>query len=272
MLADGLAREHQVAPLVTHGDQCEVRGPAADVADEDDVADFDVLPPAVAVGGEPGVERGLRLLDQRDLPEAGLGRGLARQLPRDCIERRRDGQEDVLVLQAIGGHLAGDPGIPRIAEVLQVGRRGGDRRDPGNVVCRRPGEDCGTPIHPGMREPALGRTDQTPRHLGPVLTSEDANDAVRRRFPGQVQAALGELLGRRQIEERRQQGPFRDVVDSHDLGNRQARYRHRLLDRLARLGVGQAQLVVPRSIPTTYLFSIVHCPWSVVRCGALGIA
>ena len=62
--------EDQVAPLVGDGDQGEVGRPAADVADQDDVADLDLLPPLVALRGEPGVEGGLRLLEQGDLLRA----------------------------------------------------------------------------------------------------------------------------------------------------------------------------------------------------------
>ena len=53
--------------LFADGDQREVGGAAADVADQHDVADLDLLAPAVAAGVDPGVERGLRLLEQRDV-------------------------------------------------------------------------------------------------------------------------------------------------------------------------------------------------------------
>ena len=109
VLADGQPREGQVAPLVGHGDQGEVGRPAADVADQDDVADLHLLPPLLALGGEPGVEGGLRLLEQRHLLQA-------RPWPAASVVSSRatasneagHGQEDVLVLQPVGGGLAGD--------------------------------------------------------------------------------------------------------------------------------------------------------------------
>ncbi len=64
VLADGQARQGQVAPFVGHGDQGEVGRPAADVADQDDVADLDLLAPFLALDGEPGVKGGLRLLEE----------------------------------------------------------------------------------------------------------------------------------------------------------------------------------------------------------------
>ena len=70
VLADGQPREDQVAPFVADGDQREVGRSAADVADQDDVADLDLLAPLLALGGEPGVEGGLRLFEQRDVSSA----------------------------------------------------------------------------------------------------------------------------------------------------------------------------------------------------------
>ncbi len=49
VLADGEAVEGEVAVLLADADQGEVGGAAADVADEDDVADLHSLPPGVAV-------------------------------------------------------------------------------------------------------------------------------------------------------------------------------------------------------------------------------
>ena len=48
VLADREPREGEVAALVADGDQGEVGRAAADVADEDDVADLDLLAPGVA--------------------------------------------------------------------------------------------------------------------------------------------------------------------------------------------------------------------------------
>ena len=75
VLADGHALKRELAVLLGDGDQGEVGRAAADVADEDEVADLDPLAPAVALRVEPGVEGGLRLFEQRDVLEpGGLGR------------------------------------------------------------------------------------------------------------------------------------------------------------------------------------------------------
>ena len=137
VLADGLPGQGELAALLADGDQGEVGRPAADVADEQDVADLDLLPPAVALPGEPGIEGGLRLLEQRDLLQARRARGLDRQLAGDGVERGGDRQEDVLRFEPVGGGLARDLLVPGVAEVGQVGRRRLDRRDLGDVGRRR---------------------------------------------------------------------------------------------------------------------------------------
>src|SRR6185295_7577779 len=57
VIADGDALELEIAARVLDGDEGEVGGAAAHVADEDDVARAQLLAPAIAGGGEPGVER-----------------------------------------------------------------------------------------------------------------------------------------------------------------------------------------------------------------------
>ena len=126
---------------------------------------------------EPGVEGGLRLLEERDLLRAPpCARGLDGQLAGHGVERGGDGQEDVLVLEPVGGGLAGDPRGSR--------RRAGARDRPPRP---RPARPCATSSAavqgrigarrstPGVREPALGRADQPARDLGPVLAREDAH-------------------------------------------------------------------------------------------------
>ena len=195
VLADSQTGECEVAPLVGHGDQGEVGRAAADVADQDDVADLDMLPPPVALGGKPGIEGRLGLLQERDLLEPGLARGLHGQLAGHGVERGGDGEQHLLVLQPLIGLLAGDPGVPDVAEMLEIGRRRVDRRDLRHTFQRGPGQDRAAAIDPGVRQPALGRADQPPRHLRPMLPGERADHAVRRRLPGKVERAGGKLLG-----------------------------------------------------------------------------
>ena len=180
VLADGQAGQGEVAALVGHGDQGEVGRPAADVADEEEVADLDLLPPAVALRGEPGVEGGLRLLQERDVLQPGGPGGLDGQLAGDGVERGGDGQQDVLVFEPVGGDLPAICVVPGVAEVGQVGGRGLDRRDLRDVVGGAPGQDRALAVDPGVREPALGRADQPARDLRPVVAGERPDDPVGR--------------------------------------------------------------------------------------------
>ena len=147
-----------------------------------------------ACDGEPGVKGGLGLFEQRDVFESGLRGRLHRQLAGDGVERRRNRQVNLLVLEPIGGRLAGDLRVPGVAEVFEIRGRRADRRDPRHIVGRRPGQDRRAAVDPRMREPALGRADQPPRHLGAVLAGEDADHAVRRRLPRQVKRPGRKLL------------------------------------------------------------------------------
>jgi hypothetical protein len=64
-----------------------------------EIADLDAAPPAVPERVEPGVERRLRLFEQRHLFEPGGAGGAQRELARFFVERRRHGQEHVLMRQ-----------------------------------------------------------------------------------------------------------------------------------------------------------------------------
>ncbi len=204
VLADGQTREDQVAGLLGHGDQGEVGGAAADVADEDHVADLHVLPPVVPPRREPGVKGGLRFFQQRDVLEPRLAGGLDRQLAGHCVERGGDGQQDVLILKTVGGGLAGHRRIPGVAQVFEIGGRGVDRRDLLDVVGGRPRQDRRPAVDTGVRQPALGRADQPARNLRAVVAGEHADRPIRHRHPGQVQRLGRELLGAGEVQKRRQ--------------------------------------------------------------------
>ena len=66
MLADRDAFQRQFAALVRDRDQREVRGAAADIDDQNQIADRDLLTP-VRMAFDPGVEGGLRLFEQDDV-------------------------------------------------------------------------------------------------------------------------------------------------------------------------------------------------------------
>ncbi len=225
VLADGQPRQGQVAPLVGDGDQGEVGRAAADVADQDDVADLDLLAPLLVLDGQPGVKGGLGLFEERDVLQARLAGRLHGELAGDGVERRRDGQEDLLVLEPVGGRLAGDPGVPGVAQVLEIRRRRGDRRDLASHR-RRPsrGGSAARRSTPACESQLLAELTSRPGTLAPC-SREDAHHAVRRRLPRQVKRPRREFLGAGQVEERREERPLGDVVDRDDLRNRQARDR-----------------------------------------------
>ena len=109
-----------------HGDQREVAGAAADVDDQDHVADLHLLAEAAARAGDPAVERGLRLLEQHRLGQAREPRGLGRQLARGRIERRRHRDRHELLARAARPACSWSQAR---AQVLEVAHRGLERRD-----------------------------------------------------------------------------------------------------------------------------------------------
>ena len=99
MLADADAVEVEDAVLLRDGDQAEVSGSAADIADQDDVAAADLSAPVLSSLRRPCVERRQGLLQQDDLAEAGGFRGLRRQISRNIVEGGGDGQHNLTVRQ-----------------------------------------------------------------------------------------------------------------------------------------------------------------------------
>ena len=164
VLAHGQPREHQVAAFVFHGDQGEVGRSAADVADQDDVAGLHLLAPLLALVSEPGVERSLRLFEQRDILETGLGGRLDGQLARDRgrTRRGRSGRPP-------GSRAARRPPCRRM-RAFQASRRCSRKADDastGEILATSSGALQGRMgerlIDALMREPALGRADQPAR-------------------------------------------------------------------------------------------------------------
>ena len=99
VIADRDALEREVAVVLADEDQAEVGRAAADVAHEQQVADAELPPPALARAVDPRVAGGLRLLEQRHAREAGVGRGPQRQLARLFVERCGHGDEHVLAVE-----------------------------------------------------------------------------------------------------------------------------------------------------------------------------
>ena len=194
VIADGHAVElHLAAFAAADADQREVGRAAADVADENLLTRFDKLVPSVSMGIDPGIERGLRFFDQHDSRQAGQGGRLDRQLPCHFIERGRQREHEIL----LGQRMLREAGVPSGADVGQVARADLDRRQPLDVGRSVPREKRGRAVDARVTEPRLGRADQPPRHHGPMIAGEKADDMRRfvalGRCPGQTQR------GRRQF-------------------------------------------------------------------------
>ena len=142
VVADGHAAEAGAGRGLDHGDQAEVGRPAADVADQDQLAAADLALPALLVRDDPAVEGGLRLLEQGDRREPrALGR-LEGQLAGRLVERGGDGQDDLLLLEPVLGVVPGEGVVPGVADVAQEVGRGLDGRDLARPGRARPRGGC----------------------------------------------------------------------------------------------------------------------------------
>ena len=101
--------------LLGDGDQREIGGASADVYHQDEVAHLHALTP-VRMPLDPGVERGLRFLQQQRILIAGLLSGLQRKLARNGVERSRHCHQDLLLRERRVRHLL----VPGGAEMLQI--------------------------------------------------------------------------------------------------------------------------------------------------------
>ena len=183
VVADRDPIEDELAAFLAHGDQAEVGGAAADVADQHDVADVHFLAPGVAVRIDPGVERRLRLFQDGDLWQAGIASGLQRQVAGDGVEGCRHGEQDVLLFE----RRVGERGVPCVAHVREVLCRRRHRRQLRHVIRTAPRQDGRGAIGAGMRQPRLGRRDQPGGNLRPTLPCELSDDEVGCAGPRQRQ-------------------------------------------------------------------------------------
>ena len=193
MLADGHAVElHLAAFAPTHADQCEIGRAAADIADEYFLARLHELVPAVPMSVDPSVERRLRFFDEHDSRQAGQGGRLDRQFPGHFVERSGQREHEIL----LGQRMLREAGVPSRADVGQITRVDLDRRQSLDVGRSVPGKKRRRAVDARMAEPRLGRVDQPPRHHGPMIAGEEADDVrrlghpvlrVATRGPGQAQ-------------------------------------------------------------------------------------
>jgi hypothetical protein len=103
VFADGGAGELDEVAGAGDLDEREVAGAAADVADEDGLAVEELLLRGGKVVGDPGVEGGGGLFDERDVFEARLGSGLDGEFAGLFVKGSGDGEDDVLGGEGVSG-------------------------------------------------------------------------------------------------------------------------------------------------------------------------
>ena len=133
---------------------------------------------------EPGVERGLRLFQQRDVFEP-RGAWRPRRSARGPRRRTRpapSGRCPASSSRWSATSLAIDL-VPRLGQVLQVAGAGLDRRDLAAILRRLPRQDRRAAIDAGMAQPRLGRRRQPRRHLAAEVAGELADGVSRAPCP-----------------------------------------------------------------------------------------
>ena len=151
VISDRDTFERRHAGFDPDANQTEVCRAAADVAHERQSIVFSGRR-FRSMFGHPCVERGDRLLQERQICELGRPRCFDRQLARLLVERRGHRQHNALALQPQPLVAARNRGVPCIADVHQVPRGRVDRRDARTWRCT-PREDRSSPIDTGMRQP-----------------------------------------------------------------------------------------------------------------------
>ena len=247
VIADRDALEREVAVVLADEDQAEIGRAAADVAHEQQVADAELPPPALARAVDPRIAGGLRLLEQRHAREAGLGRGAKRQLARLFVERCRHGDQHVLPVERQCRLFRSEACIPRLPEMLQVARRRGNRRELRHLLRRAPRQNRRRAARAGIRQPRFGRRDEARRVLGSALprqlTDDPPRSGVVRPWKAETVSRKIELAG--DVEEGRQQRPLGDLSRVHELRDRQDLDRGRVFARqigARHRGVGRTEI------------------------------
>ena len=117
MVANGDALQCQFAALFGNHDEAEIRGAAADVAHENQVADLDAAAPVITLAFKPRVKGRQRLFQQRDVRIAGLFGGAPGQLARFFVERSGHSEQHILLRKS--ELLPGLAAVPHRAQVPQ---------------------------------------------------------------------------------------------------------------------------------------------------------
>ena len=229
VLAYRHAAQRELAVRLRHRNQREIRGAAADIHHQDEVAHRHPLPP-VRMALQPCVERGLRLFQQGDILITGLPGGVQRQFPRHRVERCRDGDQHLLRPERRVGH----PGVPRLPQVLQVAAAGLHGRYFRHAFRRAEGQQRRRAVHRRVRQPAFGRGHQPARVLHAALLRQAAHHVVARFVPRKGKTPGRKVAGPGEIEERWQQVFIAHLAGIGELRNRQKLH----VGRSERVGVG----------------------------------
>jgi hypothetical protein len=220
VVADGHSLEDQLAVPFPNRDQAQVGRTAADVADQNQVAQPHRCAPVVAARVDPGVEGSLRLFEDRYLWQSRFARGAYREIARHGIERRRNGEQNFLLFdRRFLVRL-----VPRLPNVGQIARRHLDGRQFGDFLRASPRKDRRRAVDAAMRQPRLRGCDDSRRNLRAVLLSKRAYDDVGIVLPGQAQRLRGKLGLRGDVEERGQELASLDRPRCRQLRN--AQYLH----------------------------------------------
>jgi hypothetical protein len=207
-------RDPGKATVGVDGDQREVGGAAADIEHQDPLARRQGAGGA-AVAVDPGVERGLGLLEEHDLGEAGLGGGQGGELPGRLVERRRAGHDDVLLGEpGVGEGVI--PGRPDVGQDLGLGRH---RRQSRPVVAT-PRQDGGVAIDAGVAQPGLGRGDHPLRVAGALAAGQLADHLATTGVLGPPRQDGGrrrQVVLARQVHEGRELAAGPDLTRGHEL-------------------------------------------------------
>ena len=174
--------------------------------------------PGVAGGVvEPGVERGLRLLQQADgCRVAGQPRRFARQRLRRFVERGGNGDDDPLRFERKRRVAVRDGVVPRGPQIAEVGRARLRRRELelGRNLVRAERQEARFAVDARVREPGLGRVDHPARLTADALAGQRPDEVsggfLERQRRDRIELPVGDLARRRIAEERREQGARAD--------------------------------------------------------------
>ena len=217
VLADADAFEREISAARRDGDEAEIRGAAADVADEHDVAGADLGAPIGSGLGGPGVERGLRFFEQDDVGQArGFG-GFVGEVSGDFVEGGGDGEDDLALgevpIAALGG-FGVEKSFFEMCQVAAGAFEGGEFSFDGGS----PRQDRLAGIDVGIGEPGFRRGDEAVGNQGAVLAGEMADDPGVGR-PRQFHGVGGKFLRIRDVERGGERRHFADLVRREDLGD-----------------------------------------------------